>query len=524
VGGSARDGYDIFLSVIAEPLNLPGNRCVSVRSEATSLLAVTADGGPPGAIVVTGEGPAVELAAALCDGTRADELRQLHQLGIPIVAVGSVVEAFGSVVVAKTVASMYMEEPLWVASTYGETAIQRAVAEGYLSTSSSLDAVPGVGLIPDTLVVGGRQGVALGRPVGAQSSLSQLATDANGAIVARSIGIPAERGAVYYGNDGSIAPVRCSTRSELLVCTVVEVGAGSHACLDVVPLIDHSLVFPDNDARDLMHWGSPESFTVSWPTLRLRAAELSHRDTAERRAASTQSSSSGTDPTQVKALELLLGDPSDVIPSFLLVGSASAAARFGTLGVTHVVNCAVDVPSYPAYFLDSTVRVLQLDLEDSVDEDMDNFVRQLRRATAFIAEASATPGARVLVHCRAGVSRASSVAIYYLMERKQLSMAEALSRVKAARPIIRPNEAYLNMLRTLDRWGDPRDARRTEVSSIRPAPAASRQATSSSTSTSTSSSMSLSSRSRATTQPHGAPSKFTKKAKPPKVEEEEDEY
>ena len=55
------------------------------------------------------------------------------------------------------------------------------------------------------------------------------------------------------------------------------------------------------------------------------------------------------------------------------------------------------------------------------------------------------PG-RVLVHCMAGVSRSTTVTVAYLMAREQMTMREALTAVRARRPIVGPNPGFLRQL------------------------------------------------------------------------------
>jgi len=55
-------------------------------------------------------------------------------------------------------------------------------------------------------------------------------------------------------------------------------------------------------------------------------------------------------------------------------------------------------------------------------------------------------GGRVLVHCMAGVSRAASIVIGYLMKVKNMDFETAFNHVKAQRPCIRPNDGFMHQL------------------------------------------------------------------------------
>lgn len=59
----------------------------------------------------------------------------------------------------------------------------------------------------------------------------------------------------------------------------------------------------------------------------------------------------------------------------------------------------------------------------------------------------------VLVHCNAGVSRSSSIAIGYLMQREGLSFEDAYSQVKVARPSIHPNRGFYQQLQSYNPQG-----------------------------------------------------------------------
>ncbi|XP_073927337.1 dual specificity protein phosphatase 19 isoform X2 [Castor canadensis] len=54
----------------------------------------------------------------------------------------------------------------------------------------------------------------------------------------------------------------------------------------------------------------------------------------------------------------------------------------------------------------------------------------------------------VLVHCNAGVSRAATIVIGFLMNSEEISFTSAFSLVKNARPSICPNSGFMEQLRT----------------------------------------------------------------------------
>lgn len=68
----------------------------------------------------------------------------------------------------------------------------------------------------------------------------------------------------------------------------------------------------------------------------------------------------------------------------------------------------------------------------------------------FPEQARQTNG-RVLIHCQAGISRSSTVAIGYIMKYHNLSMNQAYSKVQACRPIIAPNLNFVGQLYSFEK-------------------------------------------------------------------------
>ncbi|XP_065668222.1 dual specificity protein phosphatase 13B-like [Hydra vulgaris] len=93
-------------------------------------------------------------------------------------------------------------------------------------------------------------------------------------------------------------------------------------------------------------------------------------------------------------------------------------------GVKYAVFPAVDIPSY--------------DIRKDVVE-----------ALQFIRE-GINNNERILVHCHAGISRSSTIVLFYLMIIRGYSLESALNRLKRIRPIVSPNYGFMYHLRATD--------------------------------------------------------------------------
>ena len=82
-----------------------------------------------------------------------------------------------------------------------------------------------------------------------------------------------------------------------------------------------------------------------------------------------------------------------------------------------------------------------LPLLDSPGQDIFQFFEE---ASDWIdAALRASPTNRVLVHCFAGKSRATTITCAYLMRKQGLSLRTALLQVRACRPIAFPNVGFV---------------------------------------------------------------------------------
>ena len=130
------------------------------------------------------------------------------------------------------------------------------------------------------------------------------------------------------------------------------------------------------------------------------------------------------------ARNLYLGDRKDAHDRELLVGT----------GVTHVVNCAHEVPSW--YRRD--FRYLRLRLTDPDPE----FHESIEAFCKFIHRGRKAGG--VLVHCAAGLSRSPSVILAYLVWRGR-TLEDALALLarrvgEADGYFIEPDHSFLEQI------------------------------------------------------------------------------
>lgn len=135
------------------------------------------------------------------------------------------------------------------------------------------------------------------------------------------------------------------------------------------------------------------------------------------------------------------GRPSMIHKGRLYVGDkadASNLKHLNNLGITHIVNATRDIPNgFTKRFEYVNIRI--------DDDESTNIRRHFQRCNKFVGSALRN-GGRVLIHCRAGVSRSVTLAIAYLVARCNMTLKQAYDLVKRQRQIISPNNAFLVQL------------------------------------------------------------------------------
>lgn len=138
----------------------------------------------------------------------------------------------------------------------------------------------------------------------------------------------------------------------------------------------------------------------------------------------------------------------NLIAKNLYLGDFQAAQNHDLLrskGITHIVNCAIELNTHSV----PGKSTLYLNLDDVPEQDIN---QALHTSFLFIDSALSRPGAKVFVHCYAGISRSSSVVIHYLMRKYQRPYDWILKEVRARRPVVQPNQGFERTLRKISAY------------------------------------------------------------------------
>ena len=133
----------------------------------------------------------------------------------------------------------------------------------------------------------------------------------------------------------------------------------------------------------------------------------------------------------------------EIVPNLFISSAESASDRAALQAhdITHICCCIGVHAPFPDAF-----HYHILPAKDRPEEDIRKF---FKGACTFI-ENSLRNGGKCLIHCGAGISRASTISIAYLMYKLRIPFTQAYSLVRSARPIIKPNSGFVEQLRDFE--------------------------------------------------------------------------
>ncbi|XP_076039956.1 dual specificity protein phosphatase 14-like isoform X6 [Oratosquilla oratoria] len=131
---------------------------------------------------------------------------------------------------------------------------------------------------------------------------------------------------------------------------------------------------------------------------------------------------------------------SDVYPGIYL-GSACVVTPHDLF--TRNVKCLVwATPEIDPVPLPEDLRVVRVYVKDEEQQQISHYFPSVAQAYRKCLDADCS----MCVVCRAGISRSATLVLAALMTCSDLSLREAYTIVKAARPIIRPNHGFFKQL------------------------------------------------------------------------------
>lgn len=148
--------------------------------------------------------------------------------------------------------------------------------------------------------------------------------------------------------------------------------------------------------------------------------------------------------------------PSEIVSGFLYLGDyrdGSDEVTLSALGITHIVDATGESNSQSTAEALS-IHYLHVNIWDLEGVDITAYFEEV---IAFIDGAKSSVGdgmngmhARVLVHCRAGISRSATFVLAYLLQtRIAYSLSDAYRLVMEERPVC-PNASFRQQLRALE--------------------------------------------------------------------------
>lgn len=146
--------------------------------------------------------------------------------------------------------------------------------------------------------------------------------------------------------------------------------------------------------------------------------------------------------TSVSATATAANDDANEIMPGLYLGNYRVAKNLPLLkymGVSHIVNCAKELPNY----FDSQFAYRHLPLDDHSTADVSQYFSDTYR---FIDDAL-SQGQKVYVHCAAGVSRSVTILTYYLSKKYAQTPEDVISSIQKIRTIANPNPGFRQQLR-----------------------------------------------------------------------------
>ena len=139
--------------------------------------------------------------------------------------------------------------------------------------------------------------------------------------------------------------------------------------------------------------------------------------------------------------------PSQIFPWIYLGNfiNANNLEEIIKLKIKYILNCAMEVDLYN---LPKEIKYLHLNI---IDNPKENLLQYFDRAFSFF-ESARKNNSNILIHCKLGRSRSTSILIAYLVKYFGYNVNEALEMIKSKRKEVNPNYGFIQQLYGFERY------------------------------------------------------------------------
>ena len=139
--------------------------------------------------------------------------------------------------------------------------------------------------------------------------------------------------------------------------------------------------------------------------------------------------------------------PSQILPGIYLGNyiNANNLEEIRRLRINYILNCASDIKINN---LPTDVKYCHLDM---IDSPQLNIFQYFGKAFAFI-ESARKNNCNILIHCKLGISRSTSILIAYMIKHYGYSVKKSLDLIKSKRKQVNPNNGFINQLYSFERY------------------------------------------------------------------------
>ena len=142
-----------------------------------------------------------------------------------------------------------------------------------------------------------------------------------------------------------------------------------------------------------------------------------------------------------------LTHPSQIFPWIYLGNffNANNIEELRQLKIKYILNCASEVK---VFNLPKDINYLQLNI---IDHPKENILKYFDKAFSFI-ELARKNQSNILIHCKLGRSRSSSILIAYMIKYFGYNINKALEFIKSKRKEVNPNYGFIKQLFVFERY------------------------------------------------------------------------